>query len=394
MPSPDDSDLSAAAPSSKAPTVENAGAFGAGLEARSAEIEELRRLPDDVVAGLVQLGVFRMWIPERYGGFETPLHEGLRILRALSYWDGALGWCAMIGASTALQAAYLPAEWAERIYGDPAVVTGGVAEPRGVAVVAEGGMRATGRWAWGSGTSHCQWIGGGCLVRAEAGEDAAPRHLFCFFEREQVELLDTWHTSGLRGTASTDFAVEDAFVPEGRWVERGVDPPRVDRPLYKFPHLGLLALGVGCVGLGLARRALDELRDVAVEKRYVGSRRTLAQRPAVQASFAEAEASLLAAEALLDRVVDEAWQAAIAGGLEDEHRRRLRLAATQCMRSAVGVVTTMTELAGGTAVYRSSPLQRLLRDVYVAASHGMVAPRTYEITGRMALGLETDTRQL
>lgn len=376
------------------PSRDSARAVGESLGARSSEIEELRRLPDDIVEALIDLGIFRSFIPECYGGYQQGLAEGLGVLEELGYWDGAVGWCAMIGASTALQSAYLPEEYARSIYADdPRVITGGTAEPRGVASVVEGGIVANGRWSWGSGAHHCSWIGGGCRLETDDAE-ARPRLLFVFFEKDQVILHDTWHVGGLRGTGSGDFEVRDAFVPEGRWVERYVDPPRVDHPLYKFPHLGLLALGVTSVGMGMARRSLDELREIAEGKHYVGSRRTLAQRPGVQATFAEAEASLHAARDYVDAAVRSGWQAAQGGGLEVEHRRQLRLAATHGMRASVSVVDAMYELAGGSAVFESSPLERLFRDIHVAASHGMVAQRTYELTGRIALGLETDVTQL
>ena len=54
----------------------------------------------------------------------------------------------------------------------------------------------------------------------------------------------------------------------------------------------------------------------------------------------------------------------------------------------------MYGLAGGSAVYRSSPLQRIFRDVHVATQHMMVSSSTLELTGRLLLGLETDTAML
>ena len=376
-----------------APSVQAARDLGRALADRSQEFEQLRRLPEDVSESLRELGVFRLWVPRRYGGFQLSLLDALSVLDELSYWDGALGWCAMIGATTASQAGFLPEQHARSIYGDPRVITGGTAEPRGRARRIDGGLEVTGQWAWGSGTFHCDWIGGGCLLPAAEAEER-PRALFAYFERQQVELLDTWHVSGLKGTGSTDFKVVEAFVPAGRWVEIGVSQPQVSGALYRFPTLGLLALGVCSVALGIARRAIDELQDVAAGKRYVGSRRTLAQRPAVQADVARAEAELWSAWAFVEKVAEQAMQAAEEGALETEHRRRLRLAATHGVRSAVRVVDSMFQTAGGTAVYELSPLQRLSRDIHVAATHGMVAPRTFELYGRLALGLETDTAGL
>lgn len=311
----------------------------------------------------------------------------LDAIDALAYHDGSTAWCAMIAATTGLAAARLPEAWAERIYGDPNAVTGGFAMPAASAEVAEGGLVVTGRWQWGSGTHHCTWIGGGCVVP----DGTAP---FVFFERDQVRLLDTWRVSGLRGTGSTDYEVTAAFVPEGRWADFRT-PPIEQGPLYRFPFMGALALGVCSVALGLARRAQDELVEIAGGKRPAGSSRTLAERPVVQAAVARAEAAWRSARALLREAVGEAWEAAEAGdALTDEHKRRLRLAATNVTWRSVEAVDLMYHAGGGSSIHETSPLQRVFRDVHVATQHAMVADRTYEPLGRMALGLPTDTTTL
>src|SRR6266508_4466501 len=104
---------------------------------------------------------------------------------------------------------------------------------------------------------------------------------------------------GLRGSASTDYRVDDAFVPEGRWAEVVGTEPVAPGPLYRFPFFAALALGVCSVALGLARRALEELVALAAEKRYAMSSRSLAERPTVQAEVADAEARYRSARALM-----------------------------------------------------------------------------------------------
>jgi alkylation response protein AidB-like acyl-CoA dehydrogenase len=174
-----------------------------------------------------------------------------------------------------------------------------------------------------------------------------------------------------------------------------LDPPVVDGPLYRFPLLGALALGVCSVALGLARRAEDELIALAVGKRPAQSERTLAERPTVQAEVAKAQAARGAARAFVREAVGEAWEAASTGQeLSPAHRARLRLAATDATWRAKDAVDMMYHAAGGSSIHESSPLQRVFRDVHVVTQHGMVAERTYETVGRMALGLPTDAGQL
>jgi indole-3-acetate monooxygenase len=368
-------------------------------DARAAETERLRRLPDDVAEGLVGSGLARALVPARYGGGEHHLQDVVDAIEALAHGDGSAAWCGMIAATTGLCGARLPAEWAERIYGDAGAVTGGFAMPVGAARPAEGGLVVSGRWQWGSGTHHCTWIGGGCWV---VGADGAPSPRadglaapFVLFERDQVQIHDTWRVAGLKGTGSNDYEVADAFVPEGRWADFGRGRPLVDGPLYRLPFLGTLALGVAAVALGLARRAQDELVAMAGGKRPAGSARSLAERPVVQAAVARAEAAWRSAGALVREAIEEAWADAVDGGdLGDEQRRRLRLAATNATWQSAAAVDSMYHAGGGSSIHETSPLQRVFRDVHVATQHAMVADRTLEPLGRMALGLPTDARQL
>jgi len=367
--------------------------LGPQADARSREAEELGHLPIDLADALIATRLFQAWVPEAYGGDQRDVAAVLAAIEEAAYWDGAFGWCAMIGATTALLSAHLPAAWAKEIYGDPAACTGGYAMPGGRARVVEGGLAVSGTWQWGSGTDHCTWIGGGVLV---VGEDGTPEARydgllapFVFFERDQVELLDTWDVMGLRGTGSTDYRVDDVFVPEGRWAQPQLAPV-VDAPLYRFPFLSALALGVSAVALGLARRAFDELVALAGDKRPVQSSRTLAERPVVQADVARAEAAFRSARAFVDAEVERVWGVALDGELTDRDRRDLRLAATNATLQAKVAVDLMYDAAGGSAVYRTNPLERVFRDLHVATQHGMVAPRTLEVFGRVALGLPTD----
>lgn len=376
------------------------GELGPVVSPRAAEIESRRRLPDDIAAALVDTGVFRLWVPEVYGGMQAHVLAVLDAVEALSYHDGATGWCGMIGATTSLTSGFLPAEFAQQIYGDARGVTGGYAMPAARAVPVDGGgLRVTGRWQWGSGSYHATWLCGGALVVGADGRPApradglvAP---IVFLERGEYELLDTWHVAGLKGTGSTDYTATDVLVPEGRWIQLPVAEPAVDAPLYRFPFAGALALGVCSVALGLARRAFDEVVDLAGGKRPAQSSRTLAERPVVQADLARAEAAFRSGRAFVREVVEEAWAVAEAGDpLGDEHRRSLRLAATDAMWRAVAAVDLAYHAGGGSSIHEASPLQRVFRDVHVASQHGMVAARVYEPVGRMALGLPTDPAQL
>jgi len=372
--------------------------IGPAIAARSNEIEQGRRLPLDVVELMKPTGAFRLYVPDDLDGPGVTAGESLEVIEELAYHDGAAGWCSMIGSTTSLMSSSLPDPYAKEIFGSRDAIGGGFAQPNGRAVAVEGGLRVSGRWSWGSGGQHCTSIGGGCLVVDETGAPS-PRAdglavPFVFFEPSDVEFIDNWHVSGLSGSGSGDFEVSNVFVPEGRWVQIGLDKPRRDNALSRLPFFGLFACAVASSAMGMGRRSIAELVTLAASKKPQGSSRPLSHRTQVQADVAVAEAKLGAAWMFMDSAMDSAWQSALVGDPATvEQKRLLRLSATHATQTAAEVTELMYKAGGGAAVYKSSLLQRTFRDSYVAIQHAMVAPRTFETAGRIRLGLETDTRR-
>ncbi len=378
--------------------IEAARGFAAELHERAPEIERARRLPDDLSQRFAAAGFYRMCVPSALGGLELPPAETMETIEILARADGASAWCVFIGATSGSVLALVPEAAARAIFRAPTTRLSGVFAPRGTARIVDGGFRVDGRWAWGSGTQNADWILAGCqLMRDGAPErtrDGAPRSHILLVPAADVAFLDTWHVSGLAGTGSTDFEIRDVFVPASHAVGFGAPRP-LARPLQAFPPFGLLALGVGAVALGLARAAIDALIALAGAKTPTGSSRPLAARSAAQTEVALAEATLRSVRAYYYEVIAAAWAAAVRDGeITLAQRRDIRLATTHATRECAGAVDRMYTLAGGSSVYQSSPLQRIFRDVHVATQHMMVSASTLELTGRLLLGVQTDTSQL
>ncbi len=351
------------------------------------EAERLRRLPDETVRALRDAGVFRLCVARELGGLEAPVADTLETIEKIAWADGSTGWCAMIGATSGLVSGYLPRAEARLIYGDRASITGGVFAPHGRAR-REGDLYvATGRWPFASGCQHCTWLMGGCLID-DGGVQSRARMLL--FPAGEVVVHDTWEAAGLRGTGSHDMEVRNVRVPVGRSVSLSEDRPRNDGVLYRFPVFGLLALGIAAVALGIGVRACEELERLATSKRPTGSRRGLGERSAVQAAVARSRVELAAARSLTRELVARAAERTEHGELSVAERAQLRAAATYATRSAARAVDRMYEAGGGTSVYAASALQRCFRDVHVATQHLMVSPATYELVGRIRLGIDTD----
>jgi alkylation response protein AidB-like acyl-CoA dehydrogenase len=292
----------------------------------------------------------------------------------------------MVAATTSLSGGYLSPEGAREIFSDPTKVACGVFAPGGRAVEVEGGYRVSGRWSFGSGTAHADSILGGFVV--ENGEKRRMRQ--GFFTRDQVQILDTWDTVGMRGTGSNDFVVEDAFVPEHRTLSLTA-PPREAGATYRFPLFGLLALGVSGVATGIARAALDEFTSLATTKRPQGSKRTLAERETVQSDVARADMALRAAQALVRETVTAVEQRVASGdAMSTADKALLRAAATHATHAAAHAVDIVYRAAGSSAIHEAGPFAQHFRDVHVATQHAMVGEPVFSLAGRVMLGLPTD----
>jgi alkylation response protein AidB-like acyl-CoA dehydrogenase len=380
------------------PLVEQARLLAAEFAPRSLEVEASRKLPSDIAKRMGTAGFYRMFVVERLGGLEVPPSVAARVFEALAEGDAACGWVAFIGTTTGLALARMPDAAVRDVLAAPETLVAGVFAASGKAVKVDGGFCVNGRWQWGSGSPNADWMGGGCtLIEGDkplTNSAGVPRNHMLLFRAADVHSFDTWHTSGLRGTGSNDFAVHDLFVPEAHASGYLVkDLP--DRPLFRFPQFGLLAHGVAAVTMGIARASIRELVRLASEKRRYGTSETLANRPHSQIEMAAAEARLRSARAFFYETIEAAWSLALEGAPASlEARRDMRLATTYAVASAVQVVDAMYTLAGGSAVYESSPLQRHLRDVHVASQHIMVSSNTLETIGRLLLGIEANSATL
>lgn len=372
--------------------VERAEQAARAIAPLAEQIEGGRRLPEAAVAALVGAGVFKLLVPHAHGGAQTTVPTLMSVIEAVARADGSAGWCTMIGATSGLIAAFLPPELAHEIYEPDDVISGGVFAPLGRALAVDGGYRVTGRWPFCSGCQHTAWIMGSALVPSQ--DPARPELRSLLFRRSEVQIHDTWDTSGLRGTGSHDYTVEDLFVPAARSFSL-LGAPVVDAPLYRQPFFGTLAAGVASVSLGIARAAIDALVGLAGSKQAGGSRKTLAHRELVQLQVAQAEARLQAARAGLFAAVDAAAaEVARAGAASLRTRALVRVAACHAASECAGAVDLVYDAGGGTSIYRTSPLQRCFRDAHVVTAHAMVNAQRMATAGRALLGLDGETSTL
>jgi alkylation response protein AidB-like acyl-CoA dehydrogenase len=372
---------------SSAEIVERARKLAPQVAARADEIASLRRLPADLVAALKAAGVFRMPMPSAWGGPEMTPRAQNEVVEILSTADASVGWCVMIGSDAGFYASFLEEGAARSLYPDLDMVTAGMLQPAGRAVRAPGGYRVSGRWAFGSGCTHADVIVGGCLVfegdQPVIAEGGRPLWRVMMAPASAFEVLDTWHTTGLAGSGSHDYATADLFVPEERTFSL-FDPARRSEPLYAFP--GMFFVNMHGVALGLARRAIDVVQRLAAEKTLVPELVLMKNVPRVRMALARAEGMLGAARAYTYETMDRVWEAlCTVGSLSRELRLHIALSRVNAFQTARDVAQLMLDTAGSSAIYRGSPLDRLLRDAITVRTHLAVQERLMEPISALAV---------
>lgn len=361
------------------------------------EMDRDRRLAPAVVAAMADIGILRAAVPRELGGPAYDPRTQVELVEAFSRLDGSIGWCAMIASASSFVVGFLSEERARHWFGPHDASLAGQLSPTGRADRTDGGYRVSGRFRFGSGSGHATMFLAGCLEhdRGELvrGRGGRPQLRTVLVRPDQCTVIDTWHTTGLAGTGSNDYVLDDVFVP----VEDSYDPsapPLRSEPLYRYPPLFLLP-HTG-VPLGIARAAIDVVLELAGSKelypgaKAVGSDRTMADDPGVQHNVALAEARFAAMRAFAYDTIEQLWEPIAAGErIPTRLRAMYRVMMTFLHQEGKAVVELMYDTASASAIYRTNPLDRLMRDMLTGAQHRMVHPKLYRPAGRLLLGLDS-----
>jgi alkylation response protein AidB-like acyl-CoA dehydrogenase len=355
------------------------------ITSRAPEIEAGRRIPRDLLDDLLAAGCFRILVPRSHGGVGADLATAMRLNETLARADGSVGWTVMIGAGAWFDLSALPRPSFDALFAHgPDVLAAGAFNPTGRIVAEDGGYRVTGRWGFASGCEHANWLFGNSV---EGVVDGVPQLRIAVFAPDEVTIEDTWNVSGLCGTGSHHFRVDDAFVPADRTFRPLVDAPSLDAPIVRIPPPSVIPLLISSVALGIARGALDDIVSLSAEKVPLLAPAPLAADPVFHLDLADADTELRAARALVYEVTEEVWAAATAGDeLSMEQRARVRAAGVWCAARAAVVVETAYRSGGGSSLYAESPLQRRLRDIHALTQHFLVRRNTLVTAGAVMAG--------
>lgn len=361
----------------------------------SREAERERRLSQPVLAALRETGLLRMTTPRSLGGLETdPLTRAL-VGEEIGRHDSAAAWTLENPLDWAFLCCRLPDAGAEEIYsrGADILIAAQFGRPLDATLVS-GGYRISGRAPFVSNCHDADWISSTVLVDADPASGGEAEMRMVYIPGGECEIIDTWDAMGMRGTGSNDICVTDVFVPRSRTfpMEPDFEPGTHYRgPLYRLPLVGTAAAGIPTPMLGVARRALDEVTELARTKSPVASSGRLKDRASAQVQLGRAEAILRSGRLLLLDSLSEAWRRCVEGETHSlEQRANLLLAMAHAMSSAVQAVEFACSIAGTTAFRATNPLERCFRDVETMRHHVFASEQRYGTFGQVYLGVPPD----
>jgi len=363
------------------------------LRERAQEIEDLRRLPADVVEALRECGVFRAAMPTEWGGPELTSMEQIALIEELGKIDGSVAWCSMIGMDSGIYAGYLRPDAARAVYPRLDMITAGAVLPVGRAHMTDGGFRVDGHWRFGSGCTHADWLVGGCNIFRDdevvIGPHGGPIWLLILAPPSAFTIQDNWRTTGLAGTGSNDYLVSGLFVPAEHVLS--LFQPGRDAPLHRGNGADAITRKMPGVPLGVARAAIDYVYELA-EGRTDYPDQPWKQSRRIRIAVAECEMRLAVARSAVYSSVEAQWNRLVANEPMTGHERAIAaLARYNAFRAARDITETLYDLVGGDSVYRErTPLDRYVRDLTTACQHFAGQHRILELAGQLLLGEEPD----
>ncbi|HTW88159.1 MAG TPA: acyl-CoA dehydrogenase family protein [Candidatus Binataceae bacterium] len=363
------------------------------LSANAIAVERERRLVPENVEALERLGLFKVMVPERWGGHGASLTTVLEIAAELAKGCTATAWVQVIIGGSSWIASLLPDRGQEEIFSAGAPRVCGVIMPTAKTRRVDDGYIVSGQWSFASGCLHAQWAALGIPLVNRAGEIVGEG--LAFVPLAELRIDDTWFMAGMRGTGSNTLVGEELFIPNHRVLSLA------DCVAGRFPasrHKGAdsdhwafvpaLALSLTGVVMGAAQAALDLVIEGAAKR---GISYTYYEKQTdsqiVHGQVAEAAMKIQGAWLYARRAAQE-----IDG---DAHARRaMNYAQRARIRGECGwigklvreAVDLLASVAGSASFADTNAMQRLWRDINVATRHPHLASaHNLELYGRVLL---------
>ena len=324
-------------------------------------------------------GWLAMLAPAAAGGAEMALPDVVRLEEAIAQADGSTGWIVTLCAGAGWFAGFLAPDLARDIIGTPRLCVGGSGAPTGYAEREGDGYRLSGRWDIATGAPLVTHFTLNATLR-EHGQplldaQGAPRMRAFIVPAARVQVHPSWHSIGLRATASHSFSMDGVWVGTQHGFDIAPEHATAPGPLYRFPFLTLAFVTLAANVTGMALHFLSLAAPLIAGRRHPLSGRALGELPEVEASVQQAEQSVAAARAHCYRLLDDMW-ASICGNAEPDagQAQALNAASLALVSAGRNAVDTLYPYCGLHAADARSAINRVWRDLHTATQHAMLAP--------------------
>lgn len=325
--------------------------------------EENRRLHDETVEAMTDAGFFKMRVPARYGGYESDTRTVVEVAAELGRGDGSVGWTASVWWIPGWMVGLFPDQVQDEVYSTPNVRVCGTLSPSAMAVPTDGGVIVNGRWGFISGALHSHWQE--IIAMGLAPDGVTPMPIMALVPLSELEIIDDWYTSGMRGSGSVSTVAKDLFVPNQRILplpavlqEQYASRLNADLPMYRAPLLGVAAATTVGTMIGLARAAREAfLERLPSRKITYTSYDSQQQAPVTHLQVAEASLKIDQAEFHAYRVAEQVDAKGASGEpWKIEERARARADVGVVAQLGKQAVDIFAGASGGTSVYSSMPI--------------------------------------
>jgi alkylation response protein AidB-like acyl-CoA dehydrogenase len=357
------------------------------LEETAPEAERQRCAPTDLAEALRSAQVPMSKAPREIGGYELSPADQVAFFARLSYLNPTAGWLSFnFSGAAGMLGACMSDEGIEQIFGGAVPLVAAVSAPTGTSKTVDGGYRVTGRWAYASGVGVSDYV----FLMTLCEDPFGP--VGVLVPTSEVVLHDDWHVAALQGTGSVDVSVDDVFVPEILTV----NPLAQKRGGKQYSALGYKAyvasenLGFS---LGCAQRLVDEMAQLARNKRRVLDTNTVGDRGAFQMELGRCDMTLRGAQALMESELRRAMQVAedYDGPLPQPEQTRIEGAVAHATEMIVQAGTKLFAYGGASALHLSNPIQRAMRDLIGSGQHYVASNQQIEDWGKAILDVEGET---
>ena len=385
----------------KTPILERISSMREALVEGGNEAQEVRHLPGWASKLIADQGLYRFALPLELGGENLSAREQIEVIEAVSAIDGSVGWCVQISSEiNALVIRRMDTELARKIFDEwGACVCSGHGPANGPNpgrnARREGdGWRLNYQGSFASNCHNADWnyLMGPMVTDQETNKPALASFMVPVGE---FEIIDTWHTAGMRGSGSQDVRMQDCYVPPEHLLPfRSLAPSETwSNPTYRNPTHAIY--NKAAVALGVCRGAIESFVELALAKTPWGGTSKLKDQAQVQYRIGEAKATWLAARTFVldtqDRLEAHLGPGVDKGGRLEPEWEVFWPALLSCAHAAQScreVVSMLNNTAGTTGSRMDSPLERQLRDAQQAATHALISYRHYEDLGKTFVGHE------